>query len=134
MSNQGRRLLLVLSTLAVVALVFANNWRLALRSDATLSAAVKREVANARGISEIRQILNQRYKLIGEGPGAAEWFRGAGRRESTSAVTEAGDYSLHILLGRYRGLPYKMTVDAVVVVDNRGIVKQVKVRRSGEGT
>ena len=133
MTNWRRWAFLVSVLLFATLVIASNNWRLALSSNEALAASVLRTIDGAQRVDSVRRRLLARYVLVSESPGTGSWFaRGVQSRFDINE--ELDHYSFHIVLGKYRGVPFKMTVDAMVLVGPDGLAKKVMVRRSGEGT
>jgi len=66
--------------------------------------------------------LAKKYRILATGEGV--WWKG---HES-----EKGS-SVHLLVGEYQGVPFEVSVEAMVILDEAGRVTEVLVRRTRNG-
>lgn len=126
---ESNRLTKPWSLVAIVVLaaagVFIYQSRLAFVPDERVAAAVRETCHGSISAAEATAKLASRYKVLGVGNGDS-W------RPSLEAFTKpaSGLTGVHVLVGEYRGLPYKTAIEAQVLLRPDGSVSDVQVRRT----
>lgn len=118
-SRPAVRVLIGALLVAVAAIAFVN--RLAFRSNESVRKEILRVVAGERGIDQLSASLSRRYKVLASGAGTGP--------DHSVPLNEPHHY-LHIVVGSYRGIPFRTSVEAFVVVGGAGTVEDVRVRRT----
>src|SRR5450432_4859629 len=100
------------------------SYRLAFTSDRTIASQIREAIGQPRSVDEVRRVLERRYRHVSSAAGSG-YFRMGARVASQGLSLTAFDF----VVGRYH-LPFETTVEAEVVVDANGSVRDVSVRRT----
>ena len=114
--------------LLVVAAVGASQCRLALTPDRAISNDVRKTVEGAGSLETVRERLGRKYTVLGEGIGPG-FFR---KVTFSLNADETNLVFFHVVVGRYHSPPFffETSVEAQVVVDRHGAVRDVAIRRT----
>ena len=106
---------------AVAAIAFVN--RLAFRSNESVRREILRVVSGERGVDQLSASLSRKYRVLASG---------AGTGPDHSVPPNDPHHYLHVVVGSYRGIPFRTSIEAFVVVGGTGTVEEVHVRRTVE--
>jgi hypothetical protein len=112
----------VVMTLALAAGALLWHCRLALEPDSWIAKRLYAKVANAHGVESVRSLLAREYAVGGTSSGVP--WEGHETGEGSS---------VDLLVGEYQGVPFRVAVEALVVLDRTGRVTRVLVRRTRLG-
>jgi hypothetical protein len=118
------KFVVMLSTLCMAAVIF--HFRLALTPDRVIAARIRVTAENAHSPEEVVELLRRSYRILG-GLGRGAWVHRA-----DIPAEELGRLStVQILVGEYR--LSTLSVDAIVLINDSGGIRDVVVRRTFDG-
>ena len=115
----------VLLAVVLAAVGAQGNCRLGFESDKAIAGRVRNELAGAMSRDEVRSALQRHFKLLGEGQGRGPFL--------SREAFHGDNYYFHVVIGQYRALPYRTTVESFVVLGSDGAAPEVFVRRTTDG-
>jgi hypothetical protein len=95
--------------------------RLAFTPDRVISAQIRGTIEQARSVAAVRQSLERRYKVITSGSGAGYFNMG-----SFFTKPDPNLVFFHVVAGQY----WFTTVEAQVVTDKNGALRDITIRRT----
>ena len=112
-------LALAVGLLVVAFAVLVFSWPLLFLPDRLIADQVRRTASQAQGLEQVRSKLAECYEVLaaGRGMGPAGEYGASGHGES----------HIHLVVGEYA---IASTVEAFVILDARGRVVDVKIRRT----
>lgn len=126
MSRFSRRGLLCTALTGVV-IVGAVWFRWALIPNWLVARRVRSAIAATTGVENVQRALERRYEILASGL----WESPSSPRDWGPVATKvSAEKYIHIFVGGYRVFPVDVSVEAAVLLDGRGRVVHIAVRRT----